>query len=210
MTLSVRDQGVGGSNPLSPTIFSMVANMQVRQSGMAQVPLCRKVRQYWVSRRILDATLSTIISTVRRDDPALHPDSQTGSAPILFDLTVDWYFGEDRVNGLPPFAEGRERLASPWRSVAEMATLDAGGTPASGFVREFRTRGIEGRGMFRRGDRAAGRPQGPAFFLVPVRRRSAEDRELRRAMARAACAVRTACGTVSYHPMKRSTRRLTR
>ena len=59
--------------------------LQTCRSGnlvLAQVPLCRKVRQYWVSRRILDATLSTIISTVRRDDPALHPDSQTGSAPI--------------------------------------------------------------------------------------------------------------------------------
>jgi hypothetical protein len=29
-----------------------------------------------------------------RDDPALHPDSETGYATYLFDLTVDRYFGE--------------------------------------------------------------------------------------------------------------------
>jgi len=85
-----------------------------------------------------------------------------------------------------PFAEGAKGGIS-LRSVAEMATLDAGGTPCVRFRCGVQNSWIEGSGECSAGgDRAAGRPAGTAFFLVPVLGDVAlEDRELRRAMARA-------------------------
>jgi len=61
------------------------------------------VRQYWVSSRILDAAPTTKTSTVGRDDPVLHSDSETGSAAHLFDLKSDRHFGEEQLSDFAPY-----------------------------------------------------------------------------------------------------------
>jgi hypothetical protein len=88
----VRDQGVGGSNLLSPT--NKVDNLQTREPNplvLAQMCQRRRVRQrqYWVSRRALDAKPRTKTSTAGSDDPVLHPDSETGYAARLVDSIAD-------------------------------------------------------------------------------------------------------------------------
>jgi hypothetical protein len=94
----VRDHGVGGSNPLSPTnIFNELRIIDPDHLGVGQVPECWKVRQHWVSRRVLGARPSTKTSTVRRYDPVLDPDRETGYATHLSDLTADWCFGEGQL-----------------------------------------------------------------------------------------------------------------
>jgi hypothetical protein len=56
--------------------FQSLANQRSDPLGLAQVFSCRKARRYWASRCTLNARASTETSTVGRDDPVLHPDSQ--------------------------------------------------------------------------------------------------------------------------------------
>jgi hypothetical protein len=95
----VRDQGVGGSNPLSPTIiFNHLQTIHPDPLVSAQMPWHRKARHYWVSRRISNATPSTKTSAVGRDDPVILPMGQTGYAIHLSDSATYRYFGEGHLH----------------------------------------------------------------------------------------------------------------
>jgi|SRR6266853_1498957 len=60
----VRDQGVGGSNPLSPTnIFKQMQSLMPGYLVMYQVLELEKPRQYWVLTSHTEAAPTTVLPT---------------------------------------------------------------------------------------------------------------------------------------------------